>query len=173
MSESITRPTAPYRAGHPNHRAFFGTFAAAHAHASTCCIRATEGHVRVDRKAGKIYRTMSVAAITAAATATAPEVDRVAKVGAPATFSIGSDSYSVEVIEVSPSGHKVTTRAMSTRCTDYERQTYEIASNPYGSVRTFTRRKGGTDDRPIYLLAGSNYGYLFVGFAREYRDPSF
>jgi len=120
---------------------------------------------------------MSVAVIAAlaaaAVAATTPDVDRVAKIGAFATYVIGSDSHPVEVVDASKSGHMVTVRAMKSRCTDYERQTYETESNPDGRELVFTRRKGGTDTRPIYMLAGCSYGLLTVGIARHYIDPSF
>lgn len=72
-------------------------------------------------------------------------------VGMPATYSIGSDSYAAEVVSVSKSGHKIEARV-----------------GRGSKAETFTRRKNGA-----YVLAGTTYGHLTLGMAREYRDPSF
>lgn len=99
------------------------------------------------------------------------------EVGDHATYGIGSDAYAVEVIAVSASGHKVTVRDMTAKLVYgsgfSEQQVYEHTSNPQGTVREFTRRKGGDVGSEIYLLKGSNYGYLSFRRVRSYRDPSF
>ena len=47
---------APYRAGHKLHRRFFQSFSEAVAYANTCCAHPGP----LDRRAGKVYRTLPV-----------------------------------------------------------------------------------------------------------------
>jgi hypothetical protein len=72
------------------------------------------------------------------------------EVGTPATYHIGSDRYAAEVIQVRREGREITVQT--------------VAGN-----RTFTyRTKTG-----YYKLKGSDYGFLTLGVAEDYRDPNF
>jgi hypothetical protein len=75
-------------------------------------------------------------------------------VGMPCTYGIGSDTYAGKVLAVSKSGHRVTVNIGD------------------GDVRVFTRRtRHGLVTG--YVPAGRPCGYLTLGVARDYRDPSF
>jgi hypothetical protein len=74
-------------------------------------------------------------------------------VGMPATFGIGSDAYAEEVTS----------------------WTYFKSGVKAGLVRTVTTNGGVYTIRKDGRLRpdGSDYGSLIVGYARDYRDPSF
>lgn len=94
------------------------------------------------------------------------------KVGDPATYSIGSDSYPRTVAEVSASGKTIFVTNDEARAKDgsdyYGKQDYKFYPNPRGGRTKFTLRKGGS-----YRESGSNCGYLHIGLRRKYSDPSF
>ncbi len=72
-------------------------------------------------------------------------------VGMPATYHIGSDSYGGTIVDIKRNG-----RTLVFQLT-YQRVAEE-----------FTLRKSGT-----FYAKGSNCGYLTLGVAEDYRDPSF
>lgn len=71
------------------------------------------------------------------------------EVGIGATYCIGSDRYAYKVVRVTPATVTVVRRGGSTE-------------------EVFTRRKDGR-----YVRKGSRVGYLYIGVAEDYRDPSF
>lgn len=73
-------------------------------------------------------------------------------VGCEATYGIGSDSYAGRIVKVSPSGKKIA----------FAHEGSEVASFEA------TLRSNGRF-RPV----GSDSGYVAIGYARDYRDPSF
>lgn len=78
-----------------------------------------------------------------------------ATVGMPATYGIGADAYAMVVTDVTRTGHIVKARRV-------------VNGEAVGATRTFTRRANGK-----YRPKGANYGYLALGVARDYLDPSF
>lgn len=90
--------------------------------------------------------------------------DRDITVGDPATYCIGSDHYGVEVLRVDrfKSGKR-------------KGMVKEIAVSGHGSriFRSHVNSRGEI----VYLLVSDGrkqwYGQLVVGYARDYRDPSF
>jgi len=94
------------------------------------------------------------------------------KVGDPATYSIGSDSYARTVVQVSPSGKTVFVTNDEARAKEgsdyYGKQDYRYYPNPRGGRTKFTLRQDGS-----YRESGSNYGFLNIGSRRHYSDPSF
>lgn len=96
-----------------------------------------------------------------------PDIDNAATppaptVGLPCTYGIGSDSYGMVITFVSPTGHIV--KAVHLNKDD------DLTSFPPGAEGLeFTRRRNGR-----YMLKGNaTYGYLSLGQANTYRDPSF
>jgi len=95
------------------------------------------------------------------------------KVGDGATYSIGSDSYPMTIIEVSKSGYKVTAQHDSAEMVEGSEYTndavYRYERNPSGSTLVFTNRKDGQ-----YRAVGcSNYGRLTLGIRHKRRNPEF
>ena len=102
------------------------------------------------------------------------------EIGTPATYSVGSDCYAEEVVEVQTfkTGAKaglpkvITVRRVNVNW-DYG-QNYGVQDqkaftpNPDGRLTRFTVRKDGK-----FRKEGSDYGTLTIGTYREYRDPSF
>jgi hypothetical protein len=99
-------------------------------------------------------------------------------VGAGVTFNIGSDSYPATVVDVSPSGHRVTiTRDRMTpnegvngiahRWTEAD-ATFTV--DPDARRQVFTRR--ATKTGFAWVEKGSKYVYLSPGRSC-YMDPSF
>lgn len=86
-------------------------------------------------------------------------------VGMAATVAIGTDRHAATVVEVSPSGHKVTVRQDKATRTDAngmsESQSYKYESDPNGKLYTFYRRGDG------------KYGKLILAARRTYHDYSF
>lgn len=95
------------------------------------------------------------------------------QVGEPATYGIGSDCYPYEVVKVSESGKTIHLRALSYRVVEGSSfdgsAKYEYESNPDGSIMKATLRKDGRYRR----VGCTNYGGVFIGHARAYRDPHF
>lgn len=81
-------------------------------------------------------------------------------VGMLATYGIGSDAYAMVITAVSRTGHRVEAMHIAD-----ETDPTSILGN---QVRTFTRRRNGK-----YRSVGANYDHLGLGYARNYRDPSF
>lgn len=83
-------------------------------------------------------------------------------VGMLATYGINADAYAMVITYVSPSGHQVKAKHLN----DPDDPTSFSADSRFD--RTFTRRANGK-----YRPVGANYGYLALGHATNYRDPSF
>jgi hypothetical protein len=79
-------------------------------------------------------------------------------VGTPATYSIGSDCYAAEIVNVQryKSGKNI------------GKVSFVEVQISFGQVRKFTRRAHGS-----FLSVGYNCGSLTVGYAYEYMDPHF
>lgn len=95
----------------------------------------------------------------------------VPRVDAPATVHWLTDSHGATVIEVSPSGAKVTVREDRAIRTDKngwsEQQSYTHERDPDGKVHVFYR-----DGRGQYRNRKTGIR-LNIGERRTYRDPSF
>ena len=89
-------------------------------------------------------------------------------IGQQGSFTIGTDTYPVTVVEVSKSGHKVTVQTDQTVRFDSDYQGVEFARDPRGHHHTFTRRQDGR-----YLLVGKPCGRLHVTGWFSYMDPHF
>lgn len=97
------------------------------------------------------------------------------EVGDEVSYSFGSDSYPAVVVDVSKSGHKITTQQMEVLITkgdesQQEGVDYVVMPNENGTLYVWTRRTNGR-----YLMRGANYNgapRLSHG-VRYYRDPSF
>ena len=72
-------------------------------------------------------------------------------IGILATYTIGSDRYAGTITEIKHNG-----RTMIFKFKNFKR------------TEEFTLREGGA-----YYAKGSNCGYLIIGIAIDYRDPSF
>ena len=72
-------------------------------------------------------------------------------VGMPATFTIGSDRYAGSIAEIKRKGRTIV---------------FKFAHN--NRTEDFTLRGRG-----MYYSKGSKCGYLSLGAAEDYRDPSF
>lgn len=93
------------------------------------------------------------------------------EVGAGATIVSWTDRQACTVIEVSPSGHRVTAQYDTATRTDSngmsDAQSYEFERNEQGATRVFSRRKNGD-----YRLVGGT-ARLLVGVRSHYHDYSF
>lgn len=94
------------------------------------------------------------------------------KVGDPATYGIGSDSYPYTIVSVSASGKTITARRDQSIAAEghdyYGSQKYNYFANPNAQPEKFTLRKCGS-----FRPSGSSCGYLSVGHRRHYSDPHF
>lgn len=88
--------------------------------------------------------------------------EHLAKVGAGATYQIGSDQYPCTIVAVSVTRHKVEVTFDRTVGPGL------FLPQPEGRRETFTRRADGS-----YRLVGKNHGLLSFRGRRSYMDPSF
>lgn len=90
-----------------------------------------------------------------------------AEFGMPATYSIGSDSYAYMVVGVQrfKSGQRQgKVRAIYAQSAKY---VDGVLVSDEGSIERFIVDKFG------YVKRDGMYGMLFLGYARDYRDPEF
>lgn len=85
---------------------------------------------------------------------------QLAEPGTPATYCIGGDRYAEVVISSTPATLRTQRASVAEDGT--------VTPVEGAGTREYRVKKGG-HIRPT----GSNYGYLHLGSAEDYRDPSF
>lgn len=93
------------------------------------------------------------------------------KVGMPATYHVGSDSYPLTIRKVSNTGKTIWVSKDEAKCVNYDRQeyNYKIDENyDENNLTKATLRKNG-----VYKKVGGNYGSISIGYRKQNLDPSF
>ena len=105
--------------------------------------------------------------------------DQAFAVGDGATWTIATDRVACTVVEVSPSGHRVTVqrdKAVMVRGDMFgEYQEYEFEPDPDAERMVFTRRNVGNGEH-VFKMVGTrtrSWGMRLSLDRREYRDPGF
>lgn len=93
------------------------------------------------------------------------------EIGMGVTECLWSDCHAWEIIDIKDDRH-ITIRRMDYKCIDYYAGDYEIFSDPNGRVINLfkTKNNGWRQRYGSHALGDTRFA---VGFAREYRDPSF